>query len=126
MKKDIRLSVIEELAKKYPCALATVPHQVKPIIDDLESEIFIDIGTVPKPLKRGIYSALAWYRTWPVYLTSLISERGKCNLKGEVIVNISATEKIEARNALERRGILTKRVRKLLKAKTGRIDTTNG
>lgn len=126
MKQDIRISVIEELSKKYPNALTTVPHNVKPVIDDLELEIFKDIGTMPRQLKRGIYAALSWYRTWPAYLTSLISERGKCNLKGEVVITISVAEKKQAHDELSRRGLLTRRISKLLKAKTGRIDTTHG
>lgn len=126
MNKDVRLLVIEQLSRKYPDALSTTPYRVKPIADNLESEIFMAIGAVPRQLKRGVYSALAWYRTWPAYLTSVITERGKHNLRGEMIASISATEKIEAANALAARGLLTPRIKKLLKAKTGRMDTTNG
>lgn len=127
MKKDGRLCVLEELSRKYPGALTTVSHLVKPITDDLELDIFRDLGAcLPREFKKGIYSALAWYRTWPVYLTSIISERGKCNLKGEVVVQISVKEKFEAARLLAERGLLTKRIKTLLKARTGRIETTYG
>lgn len=126
MKKDVRLIVIEQLSHQYPDALSTVPYQVKSIVDDLETEIFKAIGTMPRHFKSGVYSALAWYRTTPAYITSVITSRGKCNLRGEIVASISVTEKIEAADALASRGLLTSRIKKLLKAKTGRMDTTNG
>lgn len=125
-RKDIRLNVIEELSRRYPEALTVIPHKIKPIIDDFEVEIFKDIGSMPRQLKRDVYSAISWYRMRSSYLVALISERGKVNIKGEVADQVTLVEKIEAREELKRRGLWTSRLNKLLKARTGRIEVTRG
>lgn len=125
-RKDIRLNVIEELSRRYPEALTAIPHKIKPIIDDFEVEIFKDIGSMPRQLKRDVYSAISWYRMRSSYLVALISERGKVNIKGEVADQVTLVEKIEAREELKRRGLWTSRLNKLLKARTGRIEVTRG
>ncbi|ECW0140748.1 hypothetical protein F3E67_20830 [Salmonella enterica subsp. salamae] len=125
MAKSYRSQVIEQLSKRYPGAFKVTPHEVVPVIDGIELEIFNDIGRVPNDAKRHIYAAIAWYRTWPNYLYSVLTESGKVNLKGNVMASVTFSDKQKAREALIQRGLWTPRLAKLYKSKTGLMNATN-
>ncbi|EAW9078573.1 hypothetical protein AABH71_002110 [Salmonella enterica] len=122
---DKRRYVIEVLSKKYPMTFSIIPHEVRPIADDIEVQIFKDLGTVPRPFRKGIYSAVFWYRSWPTYLISLITAYGKLDLNGHIIYRITLSEKKQARSALIQRGLWTPRLAKLYRSKIGALDATN-
>lgn len=125
MSKSYRSQVIEQLSKSYPKAFKVIPHEVIPLTDDIEIEIFNDIGRVPKDIKRHIYAAIAWYRSWPNYLYAVLTESGKVNLKGNIMANVSLSDKQKAREILIQRGLWTARLAKLYKSRVGSMDAAN-
>lgn len=125
MQQSEKHKVIKALSDKYPNAISIEPHEIKPLTDKFEGELFFELGKVPKEFKHAIIISIKWYKTWPDYLRAVAFGEYKVNVHGHKITLPTIKEREDARNKLKELNAWSKRCETLFKVNMGRKDAAN-
>ena len=95
-----QLTIIVELAKRYPKAFFIEPKQRKPLVIGIFKQIIDEVlSLIPSVSKKSVRKAMAFYCSDFDYLKALQRETHRIDLNGEPIQEISPKHK----NSVEKR-----------------------